>query len=236
MASPLLQRASTATDRAGAFRVSHPGNTPSAAVSRPGGTLPTAPGDSPFKVRGFVYQRCVEHANLVDGGLERVVASLEDPRVADFVKQPFRWMGWYDALPMVPLETAIAELRGRDLGELLRERGALGIEKAMPSMFRFILSMGSPSAAVQHAPRLMQTYWSFVDLTIERMGPNEGAGRLHRMPRILAPVTLDMILGVLSGSLRMLGQDPTGAHYDLAPDTPRDGYETVSVHARITWR
>jgi len=199
-------------------------------------TLPVAPGTGPFHVRGVYYARILEHARSLPGGMNQFLDELADARVRDFVQQRFQFMSWYDAFPTVPCQVALARIRGGPFEAFIRERSRLSMEKLIPSMFRILSKVGGPRLAATHAPRLLQSYFDFVELRVDKITDEGGSGYASGIPLYLAPVAINMILGVLTGALESLGAKDIEASYrDVDVTGSASGFDTVSCHADFTW-
>jgi hypothetical protein len=198
--------------------------------------VPVAPGTSPFHVRGVFYSNLVEDAKTLPGGVERLLDELTDPRVRDFIMQKFQFMGWYDALPALPCAVAFARVRGNPFEGQMREVSRNMMRKLIPSMFRMLSGLGGPRIAAVHAPRLFQTYFDFIDLRLGLVTDHEGTGVVSGIPLYAAPVFVNQILGILSGTLESLGaRDVEASYRDLTVSGSRDGFDLVSCRGEFKW-
>ena len=198
--------------------------------------VPVAPGQGPFHVRGLYYSRILDHAKGLSGGVNQFLDELADARVRDFMRRPFQFMGWYDAFPTLPCQVALARASGRPLEEFIRERSRLAMAKLIPSMFRPLAILGGPRLAAPHTPRLIQTYFDFIEVKVAAADDRGAAGTASGVPLYLAPVTINTVLGILVGSLESLGARDVRARYDDVVLTGmKDGFETVSFRASFSW-
>jgi hypothetical protein len=183
------------------------------------------------------YARIVEAAKALPGGMNQFLGEIADPRVRAFVQQRFQFMTWYDALPTLPCQVALSRLLGGPFEEHIRERARLSMEKLIPSMFRLLSKLGGPRAAASHSSRLIQTYFDFVDLRLDKVTDTGGTGTMSGIPMYLAPVTINVILGVLVGALQSLGAKDIHADYRDVEVTGTTGtFHTVSCTSDIRWK
>jgi len=195
-----------------------------------------APGTSPFHVRGVYYARVVTFARSLPGGIEQFLGGLLDPRVRDFMRQQFHFMNWYDAFPMLPCGVAMARICQQPFEEFMRERARASMLILVPSMFRVFARLGGPRLAASHAPRLFQSHFDFVELTLPRVNDVSGSGTVTGVPLYLAPIIANQVLGIISGALESLGASAIDASYrDVSTASPRYGFDTVTFHGDFAW-
>jgi hypothetical protein len=115
----------------------------------PSATVPVAPGEGPFHVRGAFYAQLTEHARKLPGGTASLLGQLADERLRHFVGTRFKWMGWYDAFPGVPLQLALAELAGKHFETAAIARARESAKNMAPRLFRSVIGLGRPSVAFQ---------------------------------------------------------------------------------------
>lgn len=85
--------------------------------------LPFAAGSSPFRLKGIVYRaHCEYAAAFIPGGERAVNAMLTRSDLRAFFEQRFLASSWYDALPIVPIWHACAQVLQMNASEFLRIR------------------------------------------------------------------------------------------------------------------
>lgn len=200
-------------------------------------TLPMPPGASPFHVRGAIYASIIHGVRTLPGGMERVLDEIVDPRVRDFMRQNFQFMGWYDVFPALPCGVAIARLRNRPFEAFVREMARESMLRLVPSMFRIFSRLGGPHLAALHAPRLFQMYYDFVDLRLTKVGDEAGTGYITGIPKYVAPQIINHVIGIIAGALESLGAREIEANYrDVTTSGSSGGFELVTCHADFRWQ
>jgi hypothetical protein len=197
--------------------------------------LATAPGTSPFHVRGVFYDQVRKHAAQEPGGLRAFLSEIRDDGARQFMSQRFGWADWYDAIPMVPVQAALCRLQDGDFETLVRKRSRAAGESLVPRVFRMLLGLGSPQAAATHIPRLLAYYFDFGEVRIET-GKTTGKGQFMNVPRVIAPSYVNTLIGFIEGGLRLMGAKLVEASYsDVAAGPPLHGFATISCQANFRW-
>jgi len=198
--------------------------------------VPVDPGKSPFQVRGVVYDRAIEAAKRVAGTLDQFVADLPDPRVRAFMKQPFQWTGFYDALPLTPIQISLSRQQGREFEEATRARAADGAVQLVPRVFRMVLALARPRIWALHAPRLMSEYCGFGDVRLARVTDTGALFEIVPIPQFFAASHVNTLIGIFEGTLSVLrARHVTSRYFDVKASGTRDGHPLVSYKLEVTW-
>jgi hypothetical protein len=150
--------------------------------------LPFAPGRSPFHIKGIVYRGHLEYvAEHIPGGAAAVNAVFRNSALRFFYEQPFLAASWYDALPIVPLWYACAEVLKRPRTEFLRARTRHQAEQDIHGVYRIILKMASAETVALRIPRAVGKYFDFG--TTDAKVLERGVIRIEQkgVPTFLAP-------------------------------------------------
>jgi len=199
-------------------------------------TVPVEPGTSPFRVRGVIYDRILEHARRLPGGLDAFLADVRDPRVAFFLRQTFRFRDPYDALPLVPAQVALSRLQGADFEVATRGRAAQGAVDLIPRMFRLILGFSRPRAWALHAPRLMSEYCGFGNVSLEGAGDGGALFDVGPVPQFLAASHVNTLIGIFEGSLGVLrARNVASRYFDVARAGDSEGYPLLRYRLELGW-
>lgn len=200
--------------------------------------LPFPPGQSPFHVRGLNFLAMREYCDReVPGGVAGVLARLPSDSLRRFFEQPFLAVSMYDALPITPITTAIAEQEGR-LYEDSVYRRAVGVAKRdMGGLYRMLMSFVSPELAMKGLPRVWARYFDFGHLEMNVIAPRHWEVAEVGIPASLAPWFSPMSRAYLTIVLNM-----TGAHggspqvRSVKPSGRRDGVDLVTARFEVAWR
>jgi hypothetical protein len=198
--------------------------------------VPVHPGQSPFQVRGVIYERTIEHAKQIAGSLEAFVAELRDERIRAFMTQRFKWTGLYDALPLAPIQITLSRLQGRDFEEATRARAAEGAKQLIPRLFRLVLALTRPRVWANHAPRLMSEYCGFGDVRLGPVTDTSARFDVVLIPRFFAASHAATLAGIFEGTLSLLrAKDIASRYFDVELAGTRDGHTLVSYKLELTW-
>jgi hypothetical protein len=198
--------------------------------------LPVDPGTSPFRVRGVIYDRIVEHARQMPGGLQAFLSEIRDDRVRRFATQQFRFTSFYDSLPVSPMQIALSRLQGMDFETATRRRAAEGAHQLIPRMFRLILGFSRPRAWALHAPRLTTEYCGFGDLELVQAGDTRAVFSIASVPQFLAASHANTLIGIFEGTLAVLrARNVVSRYFDVKLLAPEGDHPLLSYRIELTW-
>jgi hypothetical protein len=194
-------------------------------------------GQGPFHVKGVLYMGTQKYfKNEVPDGLTRLVETLEDPSVREFIQQKFLPSSWYDVLPVAPLIRAEAEVCHQTVPGYLRKRAAFQAREDLAGVYRWLLSLASPETVALKIPRLLTQIFDFGDSYTERVEDKVVHIELREFPSVLGEwystafeVYAETALG-LAGAKNIslvLRASPTGKH--------ASGVELVSLKGDVHW-
>jgi hypothetical protein len=136
------------------------------------------PGESPFHVKGNVYLGTKQFfAQKVEGGLDALYRSIDDPALLEFIQQRFVAVAWYDVLPAVALIRAEARALGLGTKRYLQLRTAYQAEQDLVGVYRMVLKLASVELVALKMPRLFSQVFDFgsSDARVVGVGHVEGA-------------------------------------------------------------
>lgn len=179
------------------------------------GPLPIAPGSSPYRVKGLTFKTIQETAESeLRGGLKTLLAALPDEPLRRFLSQTFLAVGYYDALPIVPVTAALARLRSVRYADDVRERATRRAQLDL-QLYHLLLRLLSPELAFSGFMRLWPRYFDFGQITVAREPsaavpePSRSASRwlitLADVPAMLVPWFVPMASGYVPEVLRAAG-------------------------------
>jgi hypothetical protein len=133
------------------------------------------PGESPFHVKGLVYQGLAEFFDAsVPGGTPAVHAYAgredESGSLGRFLATSFVAGSWFDALPVEPLTEAAARVRGTTHAKLVREAAAFLARRDLRGVYKFALAGATPDVLAMRLPGLTMRYFDFGAADAERVG------------------------------------------------------------------
>jgi hypothetical protein len=199
--------------------------------------LPCAPGESPFHIKGMPYRgllRFIESA--IPGGLEAFCASLPDPRLRDFLHQPFLATGRYDVLPFVPLSATLAGLLGLPADELVREAARRQCRYDAKTVFQRMFSDREPDAIAACFSRFNAQYYDFGTYRGTVVAPDRIVLEIENVPTYLFVWQGPMHLAYAEEVARISGaSDAAGTLGTMRPSGRAGPHPLVASRSELVW-
>jgi hypothetical protein len=146
-----------------------------------------APGESPFRIKGVLYQATIAFFETrVKGGVEALYREIDDPRILAFIQQKFLPSTYYDALPVLPLIRAEARTMGLPVPVYLRQRAEYQAEQDLNGVYKLFLRMTSPEGVLERIPRFATQFLNFGRCEIGGSGVGLRYVMARAMPAMLA--------------------------------------------------
>jgi hypothetical protein len=166
------------------------------------GSLPMAPGKSPFSIKGLGYLTMIEEARQeIPGGFPALRATLADPTLIRFFEQTFLAVGFYDALPILPISVAMCRARNMPYAECVRQRAERRAQHDL-QLYRAIFRTLSMDQAFAGLMKIWPRYFGFGSVTMHCLRPGHWEVHLDDLPALLVPWFLPMTEGYISAVLR----------------------------------
>jgi serine/threonine protein kinase len=199
--------------------------------------LPCPPGSSPFRVKGMAYRGIVQLVERrTPGGFEGLEAHLDDPRIIEFLRQPFLAASWYDILPMVPISAAIAQLLDKPLEILGHEQGSQQARHDVETVYRGLFESTTFENVPAKLARFGRQYYDFGDCVATLVSPGHVELRRRGLPEFVLRWFAPMHAAYAEQILRMKGA--TFVEATILPAVPagtRDGFPLVDVATDLLW-
>jgi serine/threonine protein kinase len=216
-----------------------PGPLPSSQTSavRISTQLPCKPGASPFHIKGIAYRGIVQLVERrVPGGLDALEAALDDERVVGFLRQRFLASSWYDILPLLPINAAIARLLDKPLEVLAREQGTHQARHDGEGVYRRLFEVMTFENVATLFGRFERQYYDFGDGVGEMVAPGHMLFRRLGVPEFIVRWFAPMHTAYAEQILRMKG----ATFVESSVETPheagkRDGFAIVDVDTHLLW-
>ncbi|MDP3276260.1 MAG: hypothetical protein Q8Q09_13755 [Deltaproteobacteria bacterium] len=148
--------------------------------------VPTAPGESPFRVKGVAWLDTLARHGELPGGTQAVMALLPSEGLRDYYSQPFLSTSWYDVMPMIFADAAAAAVANVSFEASLHDGSRRQAHRAFAGIYRSFVRLLVPSAVAWALPRLATTYFDFGPVTTERLGAQHVRGTVSGVPAFLA--------------------------------------------------
>jgi hypothetical protein len=202
----------------------------------PVSVLPPA-GTSSYRARGSRYTGMLQHAiDRVPGGLDTVCRHLPDDSHREFVRQVFLPVGWYDALPLYALATAIGKAEGRSAEAFLQERTIQAARNDLTGIYKLILRVASAEMVASRLQRATSRFFDFGVSEVVESAQGRSTGRFSQIPRAVGNWCAAVIPGYAVEVLKVAGAKLPRAHVDpLESQGMRDGIEHVQLRIYLTW-
>jgi hypothetical protein len=150
--------------------------------------LALAPGSGPFHIKGLAIHGLLAYvAQKIPGGTARVIESIADPRVRQYVKQPFLAASRYDIVPYLHLAAAAAAAAGAPPKRFLAEQCAWQAERDVGGVYRLLLKVASPETVAHRLGLAWGRYFDFARLDVVSVTPGCVVLSVRELPSILLP-------------------------------------------------
>ena len=172
----------------------------------------------------------------VPGGYSAFVDSIEDGPLKEFAQQVFLPVSWYDVLPLMDLSVVLANLEGRSVRESVKRRAAFIAERDVTGLYRVLLRIFSPEAAMNRLEKAACRYFDFGVAEEIESRAGYSRGRFGKLPAGLTQWFGPMLEGYAGVVLRMAGATaPQVILGQPVPDGARDGFRTVAFDIEFRW-
>lgn len=194
-------------------------------------------GESPFQVKGVLYLGTVSYFERVHGGLERLLAVVDDPVLADFIAQPFISTALYDVMPVPALIAYEAIAEGKSLDRYLIDRTRWQAERDVGGVYKMLLRMANPETVIKRLPRILVQMFAFPDVEVETLGPGDREARFLHVPAPLEPWFRIAFPVYIHHTMTLAGaKDLAVEHRTTRPEDKRAGLRLVTMRMRVRWR
>jgi hypothetical protein len=198
--------------------------------------IPTAPGHSPFRIKGVAWCETIARHEELPGGRSAVSALLPTEPLRRFYAQSFLPSGWYDVMPMLFVDAAAAKVMGVPLVEALRVGTRWQAHRVLSGIYRSFVKVMVPSAIAWAIPRLAANYFDFGAVTTQRVSVQRVRGVVAGVPVALAEwyaVTAGEFVLV---ALELCGCVRPSLEWEIpARSSFRDGFALVDLVFDIRW-
>lgn len=199
--------------------------------------VPFAPGASPFRCKGILYLDAIEFFELhIRGGREALLGRMKDPALRDYLSRSFVVGGWYDLFPLLAFVGSAALATGQPLLETSRALARWTVPRQFSGIYKFLLKMASPEMTVRNLPRLSGSYFDFVRVEIEEVGPKTFTSNGSGVPAVAAPMYMAVSEVAIVYALECAGAKK--ARHRWLPQIPEGrthGMDVVRVRRQVTW-
>lgn len=195
--------------------------------------LPYAPGESPFKARGSIYNAGLEYYDRVVPGGQRAVIDALDPALQAFSRRTFLAPTLYDALPATVLTATAAKLAGQSFSEMQRGAGGYAAERDINTLYRVMLHMAPVSTVAVRLAKIAMRYFDFGEVEAELIADRVCQATYQGVPEPLSPWLVASIEGFTPVALRKAGAKSV----QVTADPPiSDGTTHGVVAVRLVFR
>jgi hypothetical protein len=191
----------------------------------------------PFRARGLLYQGARDFYDaVIPGGFATVTASITDIALRSFCAQSFVAGGLYDVMPIIPLATAAARVRGVTFPSQVRDNARWLAERDLNRVFRALVSLATPEMLALRLPRISMRYFDF-----GRADGKMTRDKLLESHRIGVPASLAQWFVLVTEGFVPYALGLTGAKNVRVrtgpprPDGAEHGVPVVRLRFEISW-
>lgn len=200
--------------------------------------LPFPVGTSPFRQKGHVYRGNFDFIkHVVPGGLAAVRATLPTPALIKFFEQRFTVSEWYDSLPNIYLQEAVARARGLSFAEQARQNGVHHARERIKGFFNLLLKVASTESVAVWAPRIPTMYYSFAQFRTQIIGDRHVALIASGIPMMLARWIGAVFEGTVIEMISSAGGHDVRVSFPHAePEGTIQGQPLWRLEGEVTWK
>jgi serine/threonine protein kinase len=204
---------------------------------RPATKLPCAPGASPFHIKGLAYRGVLRFVEArLPGGLDALNGELDDERIVSFLRQPILAASWYDLLPLLPINVALARMLDKPLDVLGREQGAAQARFDVERLYRRLFDALNFDNVPVILARFERQYYDFGDGLGELVAPGHVRYRRLGVPEFVASWFVPMHTAYAEQMLRMKGATFVESTASApAPAGTRETFPVVDFETHLLW-
>ena len=202
------------------------------------GSLPFAPGQSPFRTKGLTYRAHLAYIEAhVPGGSAAVNANFSEQSVGAFFEQPFTAGGWYDVFPLVAAGGVCARLLALPLDTFLRRRAQQQVEQDFGGIYQYIAKMVSGGLLLKGISAGLGRYFDFVTAASEKFPDGSIQITIHGVPECMADWFRIANSAYIESALAASGHPGCRINSTLqATEARSHGLPSSDVVLRLRWR
>ncbi len=200
--------------------------------------LPCAPGLSPFHVKGMAYRGLLQFVSKrLPGGMDALLANLDDVRLHGFLKKQFLAASRYDILPMLPLHAAMARMVGVPIDVFARERAVSQARYDGETVYRRMVEGATLVDVATRLPRIGMQYYDFGTCDGWLVEPGHVVLRRTGVPAYVMRWYAPLQASYFEELVRVLGASFVDTRC-LTPEAEgtRSGFEVVTYETELRWR
>ena len=143
-------------------------------------------GESPFRAKGVLYQGTQSYfESRVPGGMEKLVETIEEPELREFISQRFLSSVLYDVLPAPALIAREARAAEATVDDYLRARTEWQAHRDIHGVYRVLLRLVSPERVITRLPQLLIQLFDFPEAELDTTGERARRVTFRHIPKPL---------------------------------------------------
>ncbi|MEM1413455.1 MAG: hypothetical protein AAGH15_01075 [Myxococcota bacterium] len=193
-------------------------------------------GESPFRVKGVLYQGTQTYFEREHGGLDALLEVIDDAPLRAFIAQRFLSTKLYDVMPVPALIAYEAIATGMSLRAYLDARTRWQLERDVRGVYRMLLSLASPEAVVQRLPKVLVQMFAFPQVAVERPEPRVREASFLHVPAPLEPWLAVSFPIYIEHAMRLSGaKDVRVERLSPRPEGRSAGLRQLTLRLRVAW-
>jgi hypothetical protein len=202
------------------------------------GSLPFAPGESPFRVKGSICRGSIDYiAGHVEGGMPVVLAALPSDALRRCFDQPFLASAWYDAFVMDAILRAAAKVAGQRFETFLNLTFDAQAARDQRGIYKLLLRAIQPELLVRRLPSIGSQLFSFTASEVRQLGPGHWENVIAGVPVLLRTIYCESSGAFVSRALRTTGACELQHRWlEPRPSATAYGVAICTVVRELRWR
>jgi hypothetical protein len=172
----------------------------------------------------------------VDGGLAKLLDTIDAPPLRDFIAQKFLASSRYDVMTVPALIAYEARAVGQDLETYLRDRAKWQAEQDIHGVYRVMLRLASAEQVMKRLPRLLIQMFDFMTADIEDPGARERIVCFSGLPAPLETWVRIAFSVYIETSLTIAGAKSVDVSFlDAERESAKAGIALNRLRLRVRW-
>ena len=191
---------------------------------------------SGFRARGVVYLGARDYIEkYVPGGCTAVRSALRSETAA-FWDQLFLAGALFDALPIVEISRAAAEISGQSHEDFIRANAQWLAQRDIRGVYRAILHVLSPELVAVRLPRVSLRYFDFGEASAKMSSDGVCSAEQRGLPQSMASWFTACVEGFVPKALALSGaRNPRVRPVKAIREGEANGVVTVTLGYEFTW-
>jgi hypothetical protein len=201
-------------------------------------SMPLAPGEHPFRVKGHgLRARMAVYDRIVPGGREAVIDAIDDAQVRTYLRQPILAASWYDLFVHAALDLAASDLRKMTAWDSVATASAMQADDDASGIYSVLLRVISPHFLVRKLGAISAQYFDHGTIEVASLDDKHARMTRHGISNQLYWWWGGILDGYVTSLFRRAGAKDIEVHAGpLRSPKPDEPLGLGSFDVDVRWR